>query len=64
MPRRGYTTGFGYLEPRRHIPHIRGELTEERQPNGTTRVISRDFAYVPSGEIDAVVVRAREILSK
>jgi diadenosine tetraphosphate (Ap4A) HIT family hydrolase len=22
MPRRGYTTGFGYLEPKRHVPHI------------------------------------------
>jgi diadenosine tetraphosphate (Ap4A) HIT family hydrolase len=22
MSRRGYTTGFGYLEPKRHIPHI------------------------------------------
>lgn len=22
MPRRGYTTGFGYLEPQRHVPHI------------------------------------------
>ena len=22
MPRRGYTTGFGYLEPRRHVPYI------------------------------------------
>jgi diadenosine tetraphosphate (Ap4A) HIT family hydrolase len=22
MSRRGYTTGFGYLEPRRHIPYI------------------------------------------
>ncbi|MDQ3690904.1 MAG: HIT family protein [Chloroflexota bacterium] len=22
MARRGYTTGFGYLEPKRHIPHI------------------------------------------
>lgn len=22
MSRRGYTTGFGYLEPKRHVPHI------------------------------------------
>jgi diadenosine tetraphosphate (Ap4A) HIT family hydrolase len=22
MTRRGYTTGFGYLEPTRHVPHI------------------------------------------
>jgi diadenosine tetraphosphate (Ap4A) HIT family hydrolase len=22
MPRRGYTTGFGYLEPKRHVPYI------------------------------------------
>lgn len=22
MSRRGYTTGFGYLEPKRHMPHI------------------------------------------
>lgn len=22
MSRRGYTTGFGYLEPKRHIPHV------------------------------------------
>ena len=22
MSRRGYTTGFGYLEPRRHVPHV------------------------------------------
>jgi diadenosine tetraphosphate (Ap4A) HIT family hydrolase len=22
MPRRGYTSGFGYLEPRRHVPYI------------------------------------------
>lgn len=22
MPRRGFTTGFGYLEPKRHVPHI------------------------------------------
>jgi diadenosine tetraphosphate (Ap4A) HIT family hydrolase len=22
MSRRGYTTGFGYLEPKRHVPHV------------------------------------------
>lgn len=22
LSRRGYTTGFGYLEPKRHVPHI------------------------------------------
>ena len=22
MPRRGFTTGFGYLEPKRHVPYV------------------------------------------
>ena len=124
MPLRGYTTGFGYLEPKRHVPHItdldgeeaatfgpviaritsalkeaagaelvyvyvfgggiphlhvhlgphhvddalnqniiRGELVEEPQPSGAIRMISRDFASLPSDEIEAVIGRARTLLA-
>lgn len=124
MPRRGYTTGFGYLEPKRHVPHItdldgeeaatfgrviarvaaalkeaaiaelvyvyvfgggiphlhvplgphrggdalsaniiRGEMTEEPQPSGAVRMVSHEFSELPSDEIDAVIERARSILS-
>ena len=123
MPRRGYTTGFGYLEPKRHVPHItdldgaeaatfgtvlarvtsalkqaadaeivyayvfgggiphlhvhlgphraddalnssiiRGELTEVPLANGATRMVSTEFAYLPSHEIEAVIDRARALL--
>ena len=123
MPLRGYTTGFGYLEPKRHVPHItdldgeeastfgsviarvtaalkeaaaaelvyvyifgggiphlhvhlgphrvddalndriiRGELVEEPQPSGAVRMVSRDFAYLPTAEIEAVIDRARSLL--
>ena len=124
MPRRGYTTGFGYLEPKRHIPHItdldgeeaatfgtviarvasalrdaagaelvyvyvfgggiphlhvhlgphrdgdalsndviRGDVVMEPQPSGAAKIVSRDFAELPSEEIDAVIERARALLS-
>jgi diadenosine tetraphosphate (Ap4A) HIT family hydrolase len=36
MPRRGYTTGFGYLEPKRHVPHITDLDGEEAATFGTT----------------------------
>jgi len=124
MPLRGYTTGFGYLEPKRHVPHItdldgeeaatfgaviarvasalkdaagaeivyvyifgggiphlhvhlgphrtddalnqniiRGELVQAPQPSGAVRMISREFAYLPSHEIEAVIDRARTLLA-
>jgi diadenosine tetraphosphate (Ap4A) HIT family hydrolase len=39
MSRRGYTTGFGYLEPKRHVPHITDLDGEEAATFGT--VIAR-----------------------
>ena len=36
MSRRGYTTGFGYLEPKRHIPHITDLDGEEAATFGAT----------------------------
>ena len=36
MPRRGYTTGFAYLEPQRHIPHITDLDGEEAATFGPT----------------------------
>jgi diadenosine tetraphosphate (Ap4A) HIT family hydrolase len=36
MPRRGYTTGFGYLEPKRHVPHITDLEGEEATTFGST----------------------------
>jgi diadenosine tetraphosphate (Ap4A) HIT family hydrolase len=36
MSRRGYTTGFGYLEPRRHVPHITDLDGEEAATFGPT----------------------------
>jgi diadenosine tetraphosphate (Ap4A) HIT family hydrolase len=39
MSRRGYTTGFGYLEPKRHIPHITDLDGEEAATLG--QVLSR-----------------------
>ena len=124
MSRRGFTTGFGYLEPKRHVPHItdldgeeaasfgpvlarvasamkeaagaelvyvyifgggiphlhvhlgphrdgdalssaiiRGEFTYEPMPSGAQRIVSRDFPELPTQEIDAVIERARSLLS-
>lgn len=123
MPRRGYTTGFGYLEPKRHVPHItdldgeeaatfgsvlgrvssalkaaagadlvyayvfgggiphlhvhlaphragdalnsniiRGEIDYEAQPSGAQRMVSREFAEVPTADIEAVIARVRSLL--
>ena len=123
MSRRGYTTGFGYLEPKRHIPHItdldgdeaatfgpvlarvasalkdaamadlvylyvfgggiahlhvhlgphragdalnsnviRGELAVESDASGA-RMVSQDFEELAAGEIEAVIERARYLLS-
>ena len=36
MSRRGYTLGFGYLEPRRHVPHITDLDGEEAATFGPT----------------------------
>ena len=36
MPLRGYTTGFGYLEPKRHVPHITDLDGEEAASFGPT----------------------------
>ena len=124
MSRRGFTTGFGYLEPKRHVPHItdldgeeaasfgpvlarvasamkeaagaelvyvyifgggiphlhvhlgphrdgdalssaiiRGDFTYEPMPSGAQRIVSRDFPELPTQEIDAVIERARSLLS-
>ncbi len=35
MSRSGYTTGFGYLEPKRHIPHVTDLDGEEAATFGT-----------------------------
>jgi diadenosine tetraphosphate (Ap4A) HIT family hydrolase len=124
MTHRGYTTGFAYLEPKRHVPHItdldgdeaatfgpvmarvtsalkeaagaeivyvwifgsgiphlhvhlgphrdgdalssdiiRGELAYEQQASGAQKMVSRDFAELPTEELDAVIDRARELLA-
>jgi diadenosine tetraphosphate (Ap4A) HIT family hydrolase len=124
MSRRGFTTGFGYLEPKRHVPHItdlegeeaatfgpvlarvasalkaaagaelvyvyvfgggiphlhvhlgphregdalgsaiiRGEISYEPMPSGAHRIVSREFPELPAEEIDAVIERARALLS-
>jgi diadenosine tetraphosphate (Ap4A) HIT family hydrolase len=124
MPRRGYTTGFGYLEPRRHVPYItdldgeeaatfgatiarvasalreaagaelvyayvfgggiphlhvhlgphrtgdalseaiiRGDFDYEPLPGGAKRIVSRDFPLVPAEDIQAVIDRARNLLT-
>ena len=36
MPKRGYTTGFAYLEPKRHVPHITDLDGEEAATFGPT----------------------------
>jgi diadenosine tetraphosphate (Ap4A) HIT family hydrolase len=36
MPCRGYTTGFAYLEPKRHVPHITDLDGEEAASFGPT----------------------------
>ena len=36
MSRRGYTTGFGYLEPKRHVPYITDLDGEEAETFGPT----------------------------
>jgi diadenosine tetraphosphate (Ap4A) HIT family hydrolase len=36
MPHRGYTTGFGYLEPKRHVPYITELDGEEATTFGPT----------------------------
>jgi len=36
MSRRGYTTGFGYLEPKRHVPHVTDLDGEEAATFGPT----------------------------
>ena len=36
MPRRGYTTGFGYLEPKRHVPYITDLDADEAATFGPT----------------------------
>jgi diadenosine tetraphosphate (Ap4A) HIT family hydrolase len=55
MPRRGYTTGFGYLEPKRHVPHITDLGGEEAATFGPTiarvatalkRAADADIVYV------------------
>jgi len=124
MSRRGFTTGFGYLEPKRHVPHvtdldgeeaaafgpvlarvasalkaaagaelvyvyvfgggiphlhvhlgphrdgdalssaiIRGDFTYEPVPGGAQRIVSHDFPELAADEIEAVIERARGLLS-
>jgi len=36
MSRRGYTTGFGYLEPKQHVPHVTDLDGEEAATFGPT----------------------------
>jgi diadenosine tetraphosphate (Ap4A) HIT family hydrolase len=36
MARRGYTTGFGYLEPKRHVPYVTDLDGEEAETFGST----------------------------
>jgi diadenosine tetraphosphate (Ap4A) HIT family hydrolase len=125
MTHRGYTSGFGYLEPKRHVPHItdlddeeaatfgavlarvssalkeaagaelvyvwifgggiahlhvhlgphregdalssdiiRGDFTYEPLPSGAQRIVSSEFPLLATDEIDAVIVRARQLLAK
>ena len=120
---RGYVRGFGYLEPKRHVPHItdldgkeaatfgtvlarvtsalkeaaeaelvyvyvfgggiphlhvhlgphrdgdalatdiiRGEVDEERDASGATRLVSRDFPEVSGEELRSTAARARALL--
>ena len=122
---RGYVRGFGYLEPKRHVPHItdldgaeaasfgpvlakvttalreaagadlvyvyvfgggiphlhvhlgphregdplastiiRGEVDEEHDPSGTTRLVSRDFPEVGADELRRTADRARTLLGE
>lgn len=120
---RGYVPGFGYLEPKRHVPHItdldgaeaatfgpvlarvtsalkeaagadlvyvyvfgggiphlhvhlgphreddalasdiiRGEVDEQRDASGATRLVSRDFPEVGAEELRRIAERARALL--
>jgi diadenosine tetraphosphate (Ap4A) HIT family hydrolase len=120
---RGFVRGFGYLEPKRHVPHVtdldgveaatfgpvlarvtsalkeaagaslvyvyifgggiphlhvhlgphrdgdalsssilRGEVTEERDASGATRLVSRDFPEIDAGDLHATAARARALL--
>jgi diadenosine tetraphosphate (Ap4A) HIT family hydrolase len=36
LARRGYTTGFGYLETKRHVPHVTDLDGEEAETFGST----------------------------
>lgn len=125
MTHRGFTTGFGYLEPKRHVPHItdldgeeaasfgptlarvasalkeaagaelvyvyvfgggiphlhvhlgphrdgdalsssiiRGEFRYEPMSGGAQRIVSHDFPELPRDDIEAVIDRARALLSQ
>jgi diadenosine tetraphosphate (Ap4A) HIT family hydrolase len=120
---RGYVRGFGYLEPKRHVPHItdldgaeaatfgpvlarvttalkeaagadlvyvyvfgggiphlhvhlgphrdgdalassiiRGNVDEQRDPSGATRLVSRDFPELDADELRRTAERARALL--
>jgi diadenosine tetraphosphate (Ap4A) HIT family hydrolase len=42
---------------------IRGEVVEEKMPSGATALISKEFAPVPSNELEVLATRARHLLS-
>ena len=71
-----YVYIFGDGVPHLHVhlaPHsagdalndqmIRGEVVEEKLPNGMTRIISRDFAKQPREHLSQIAGQVRELLA-